>query len=195
MRSLHPTRSVSKGGTLCARLSALGRDRRGTTAIEFAMVSLPFLMFSFGIIIMAMHYLTTIMLDRAALQASRKIRTGEVVTENMTVGDFKQLVCEEASPTIACNDKLQVHIQSADAWADINPRNCLESGSLASPGTSEDDLVSQSSGGASQVVLVTLCYEWTLPQNMPYIELGNMSNGSQLIQSVATFRSEPYPES
>jgi hypothetical protein len=45
------------------------------------------------------------------------------------------------------------------------------------------------------VVIVTACYQWDFTAKLPIIKLGNMSNGSMMLQSATAFRSEPYPES
>jgi hypothetical protein len=49
-------------------------------------------------------------------------------------------------------------------------------------------------------VLVTVCYDWQLPITFPYLQYMMMrpadgvplASGGSLIQSVATFRTEPY---
>jgi hypothetical protein len=86
-----------------------------------------------------------------------------------------------------------VHIQSGANWSDIDPESCLdENGDMAVPAGSDTDPVTNLSGGASSVVLVTACYRWDLAKVLPFLMLGNMQGGSSLIQGVSTFRSEPY---
>jgi hypothetical protein len=41
-------------------------------------------------------------------------------------------------------------------------------------------------------VLIWVCYEWSLASKIPYLNLGNMGNGSRLIQAATTFRTEPF---
>ena len=53
-------------------------------------------------------------------------------------------------------------------------------------------------GGASTVVLVSVCYEWDLSiafANVPYWispTKAKMGNGATMIQASTTFTSEPY---
>jgi hypothetical protein len=47
-------------------------------------------------------------------------------------------------------------------------------------------------GGSNVIVLVWVCYEWKLAGKIPLLRLGNMGNGSRLIQATTTFRTEPY---
>ena len=48
-------------------------------------------------------------------------------------------------------------------------------------------------GGASSVVLVTVCYPWSFGGSLPFIGLGNLNDGSLLIQASVAFRTEPFP--
>jgi len=186
-------------GSRCAALArrashALTRFRAsedGATAIEFAAVGLPFFMFSFGILVIGQNFVTTNALEHGVENAARKVRTGQAQKTNMTIGQFKSLVCTEAGSYIDCN-KLNVHVQSGATWAAIQPRSCLTNGSLTATAGASGDLLQTQSGGAGSVVLVTLCYEWELAKFFPAIFPGSMGSGSALIQAATTFRTEPY---
>ena len=186
-----------------ARLLArrLRRDKQGTTAIEFAIVALPFLLFCGAILGYGIYFFTATALEFSVETAARKIRTGQSTatasTAGLTRAQFKNEICNAsagASSFIDCS-RLKVHIQSSAAWSGITPTPCLSSGSLAASAGADGDAVSGSGnagGGASQAVVITVCYEWKLAKAMPFLMLSNMGNGSSVIQAVATFRSEPY---
>lgn len=170
----------------------LTRDDRGATAVEFAMIAMPFFMLCFGVLGVGLHYFSTNSLEHAVEAAARKIRTGQAQKSGMTAGEFKTLVCSEASGAIDCS-KLRVHVQSGDDWASIVPKGCLGSDNkLANTSGSSSDKISGSSGEAGKVVLVSACYEWDLATVIPFIELGNMEGGASLLQAATTFRTEPY---
>jgi Flp pilus assembly protein TadG len=173
-------------------LRRLKQDARGTTAIEFAMVGIPFLMFCFGVIGYGLYFFTTTALEFATENAARKIRTGQAQTTAITRAQFKQAICDAAGSFLDCQDRLKVHIQSASDWAGINPTPCVTSGDLTNSAGQTTDSVGSAAGGARQVVVVTACYEWALSQTLPFLMLGNMGNGASAIQAVATFRTEPY---
>ena len=181
-------RMLSRVTMACRRWQ---RDDRGATAVEFAMVATPFFMFCFGILGVGLHYFSTNSLEHAVEAAARKIRTGQAQNSGMTAGEFKALVCSEASGAIDCS-KLRVHVQSGDDWS-ISPKACLDSDKkLAATAGSSSDKISDSSGEAAKVVLVTACYEWDLATVIPFIELGDMEGGASLIQAATTFRTEHY---
>lgn len=164
------------------------RDARGATAIEFALVGGPFLMMLFGIIAVGLFYFTTFSMENAVEQASRVLRTGQAQQSGMTAAQFKSKVCEFVPGHIDCNGKVFVNVRSfttsaevdaAPAAACLNAAGQINSTQAFTPGTQ------------NAVVLVWLCYEWDMAK-FPWINFGNMANGSMLIQATTTFRTEPY---
>jgi len=179
---------------LRTRISGWIPNERGAAAIEFAIVAVPFFLFVMGIIGIGLYFFTTSALEHGVEAAARKIRTGEAQKSALTVGGFRQLVCQEAGTYIDCN-KLRVLIQNSPTWSGITPLPCLDSANniAESTGSSDDDLAYYS-GEASQVVLVTLCYEWDLAQTFAFLNLGKNSDGSgsAVVQAATAFRTEPY---
>lgn len=186
-----PGRTEKKRSVLLRRLR---RDTSGSTALEFAMVALPFLLFCFSIIGYGFYFFTATSLEYRVETATRLIRTGQAQTNGVTQSSFKQQICDPSDPSASFLDcsKLNVHIQSNASWAGINPTPCLTSGALTGSAAAGSAAVSGSSGGAGAAVLVTVCYEWSLAKAMPFLMLGNMGNGSAVIQAVSAFRTEPY---
>jgi hypothetical protein len=163
-------------------------DTSGKTAIEFGIVAMPFFLFVFGIIVIGLYFFTTFSLENAVERASRLIRTGQAQKMNMTDVQFKNRVCEYVPSFVNCENKLIVNVRSF-AEADLVPgrtrAECVNEGSLT-------DITTYAPGTANQVVLVTLCYEWELAKKLPFLRLGDMANGSRLIQAASVFRTEPY---
>ena len=114
----------------------------------------------------------------------------------MTVGQFKALVCAKLPPFMNCGgatDKIRVNVQNAAAY-NITPTSCTDGSGALIPASSQ----TYNTGGASAVVLVSVCYEWELTKslaNIPYwISPSNarMVNGSTLVQAATAFTTEPY---
>jgi hypothetical protein len=181
----YPAR-ISPGRLLLRRWRG---DRSGTTAIEFAFVAGPFLMLLFGILGVGLYFFTTFSLENAVEQTGRLIRTGQVQQGGMTAEQFKQQVCDLAPAFVDCVNKLRVNVLNYPDSAAIGPGSipeCLDAGGNLS------SVTTFTPGEADQVVLIWVCYEWALANKIPYLNLGNMANGSRLIQAATTFRTEPY---
>jgi Flp pilus assembly protein TadG len=149
---------------------------------------MPFIMMLFGIVGVALYFFTTFALENALERAARLIRTGEAQQAGMTEAQFKARVCEYVPTFADCENKLLINVRSF-AQPDLTPvvtrGECLNNGSLT-------NVTTYSPGTASQVVLVTLCFEWEFSKAIPFINLGNMDGGSRLIQAATVFRTEPY---
>lgn len=170
----------------------LRRDDKGSTAIEFAMVSMPFFMFIFGLIGISMYFFIMTSLDKGMDKVSRLVRTGEAQNQNMTVQDFKNQLCTEAGTWVQC-PKVQVFVQKFTDWQSVTPQACIDAnGQIVTNNAAGSDLISQSSGQSDEIVLVTTCYKWDLASQIPFIKLGKMSDGSMMMQTATAFRTEPY---
>jgi hypothetical protein len=172
----------------------LVRNEDGAAAIEFALVALPFLLFVLGLLGMGLYFLASTSLEYGVEAAARKLRTGEAEKGNMTVGKFRELVCQSAGSYIDCG-KVSTIVQHATTWSGLTPQACTDSsGNRAGSSGSSGELISKYAGSSSEVVLVTLCYEWDLADNFKFLKLGSSGDGSgpAIIQAATAFKSEPY---
>lgn len=176
-------------------LRRFGRDDRGATAVEFALVVIPFLMFVFGLVACALYFFVSNSIEKGMDQTSRLIRTGEAVNQNMTVDQFKQQICQGAGSWIDCS-KLQVWAQHWSDWSasDLAPHQCVDQNNTAIQNTADGSQpIATYTGTASDIVIVTACYEWDFASKVPFFSLANMQNGAMMMQSSTAFRTEPYP--
>jgi hypothetical protein len=170
------------------------RDDEGVAAIEFAIVALPFFLFVFGIIGFGLYFLASTSLEYGAEAAARKVRTGEADKGDMTVGEFKELVCDAAGSYINCS-KLAVLVQHGAAWSNVAPQACTDSqGAMVGSTGQSGEPISKYAGGASEVVLVTLCYRWELADSFKFLKFGSGSGGTgpTIIQASTAFKTEPW---
>lgn len=178
---------------LTALLGRFIRARRGATAIEFAIIGLPFCVLMFGIIELVMVFMVSVTLQNATDNAAREIRTGAFQTGSANAkGDFKTLVCNKMSwLSSPCTGKLTVAVQTFANFTGA-------SGSSAVAGTAFTPAAAAatcfSTGAPGDIVLVRAYYQWDVFTPLLNGALVNMGTGSnkRLISTVATFRNEPY---
>ena len=191
---------LSRGNSAARHSSMLARwlrHERGSAAVEFALVALPFFMFVLGVLGIGLYFFTVNSLEHGVESAARQVRTGQAQKSGLTVGGFKELVCSSAGSYIDC-DKLRVLVQHSATWAGIDPEPCVNSSNQMSASTGDtDDSLYGYTGGSGQVVLITLCYEWDLAKSFSFLQLGTGSDGSgaAIIQATTAFRTEPYSSS
>lgn len=189
----------------------------GTTAIEFGIVAIPFFMFILGLMGVSTYFFMMTSLEKGMDQASRLLRTGQAQTSStrwgtdrpMTVSEFKRKICQKANskpdPTsaadeatmtsangwIKCND-LEVFVQNFPSWDAVVPANCLNGNTATVNTAGGSDPINAYSGEANAIVIVTACYRWKFAGKIPYINLGQMADGSMMMQASTAFRTEPY---
>lgn len=192
MRSATPQPHQKNCCTQAApRSRVFRRNEDGTTAIEFAIVAVPFFMFIFGLMGVSSYFFIMTSLEKGMDQSSRMVRTGQAQTMNMTVSDFKKALCDRAGGWVKCN-KVQVFVQKFADWDDVQPQPCISNNTAVVSTAKDDDPIAQYSGEANDIVLVTTCYKWEFAARIPYLDLGQLSDGSMMMQTATAFRTEPY---
>lgn len=179
----------------CARF---GRADKGTTAIEFAMVIGPFLALLFAIIETSLIYFAEFTVDAAVQNASRKIRTGAFQKGHYSASEFKKVVCSDLPAFIVCDNNVMVDVRAFDTFGQA-------AGDMPNPLRSDGSINANFSkfqmGGASQVVVVSIFYRWTLMAKFPGLGdftgklglgMGNLPDGSRLIAATTAFQTEAY---
>jgi Flp pilus assembly protein TadG len=175
-----------------------GADVRGATAVEFALVTIPFLILAMGIITIGMQYLTAHSLEQGVAVASRQLRTGEAQKGGVTVGGFRQLFCDAAGFMIACDNRLVVHVNSKATFAELVPITpCLTNGQLTPAQGNPDDGIRTRAGDASTAVVVSVCYVWDAgfgPWQLVWSLLSSeqVDRGIPVLSAATAFRSEPF---
>lgn len=180
------------------RLRRWRADQSGFTAVEFAMVAMPFVMLLFGTLSVCLFYFTTFTIENAVWQASRGVRTGQfqqgvgAYATAPTAEDrkkaFKAALCAKSPGYVDCS-KFVVFVQSnSGGFGSITQPACATDGTMTEQSKAEFD-----AGGASSVVLITACYPWSFGGRLPFMPLNTLNDGSLLIQASVAFRTEPFP--
>jgi len=174
-----------QGGLI--RLGGFGRNSSGASALEFAIVAIPFLLMLSGIIAAGLVFAANMTLENAVAQGARLIRTGEAQSQGFDAGRFKSEVCRSLTGPLSCGG-LKLDVRSFSAFGDSEFTNPLDSaGNLKSE-------FNYQPGVGGQVVIVRGFYEWDLLAALPRVirGLSNMQNGNSLLVATVAFRNEPF---
>jgi Flp pilus assembly protein TadG len=162
-------------------------DTRGVAAIEFAIVGSSFMLlllasFEFGYMLFVQS-----VLDNAARDAARLIRTGQVQTASNPTSTFQSLLCSDVGSLIGCANIIY-QAQAFNAWSDAQT-------AMNTPGTrsSNGNYVSAgfNPGTLSQIEVVTVTYNYPFFTPLVGQLLGGGTN-SALLMSTVVFQNEPY---
>ena len=164
------------------------RDTDGSTAVEFALIALPFVALLGAILESAIAFLASQVLDTAVTDASRLIRTGQAQEAKMDKAAFSKEVCKKLYVLFDCSKISVESVVYANFGAITNTPPKDGSGNYDAT-----KVVTFQTGGASQIVVVRVFYEWPLFFNKLGFNLANTANGKRLLTGVAAFRNEPFP--
>ena len=174
-------------------LRRFARARRGAVAVEFAFVAFPFLLLLFGTLELALVLMVSMTLETATSDAARAIRTGEFQTSGATgKNDFQKMVCDRMSWLQSdCTGKLTVDVETFA----VDDFQSMANSATRDPKTFDKNTTCFSPGGPADVVMVRTYYEWTIFTPLLNDALVNAGNGKRLVNSVMSFRNEPYNSS
>ena len=192
-------------GALRRLLRRFRSDRSGATAVEFAMVSVPFFGLLFAIFETAFVFLAQEGLDAATTVAARQLMTGQAqnVSTITTAAQFaNSLIC---NPTPPAQRILPTFINCANLIVDVSQASTF-AGANVSKSFYTNPTTNYNPGGASCIVVVRVVYP--MPAYLSIIS-GNglvatgtdntagqtLYNGSMnyMLMSTAVFRNEPFP--
>ncbi len=161
------------------------KDESGVTAVEFALVGLPFLIMIIGIIEMAMMFTAQSLLEASTAQAARQIRTG-AVQQGGGEEAFTDAICDFASIFIPC-DEIQYQVVSMEDFGEAEefpPPSYDEDGNLEDQGFDP--------GGVSDVVMIRTSYTYPIKTPMMQVLLTNNDGASRIMLSTVVLQTEPY---
>ncbi len=171
------------------RLSNFGRRLRraqdGTSAIEFALLGVPFIALLVAILETGLVFFSQQLLQTATTAAVRSIMTGQAQTAGTTSAQFKQSVCDNASSIFNCAN-MYVNVQKFSTFSGMSQMSPISNGSFNSAG------LSYAMGGPGDIILVQTFYKLAVSSGPLGFNISNIGGGQDLIVGTAVFRNEPY---
>jgi Flp pilus assembly protein TadG len=170
----------------------LARDRRGATAVEFAIVAPVFLALTFSILEAGYFFFINSAVDQAAARAARLIRTGQAQSAATPISReaFFDRICEVVDLFGDCTRQLTVDVARystfAELAADASNPTCRDA---------DDDAIAAipyAPGAERDIVRVRICYMHRSVNPALGLDLSSGPDGSRKMISVTIFRNEPF---
>jgi Flp pilus assembly protein TadG len=169
-------------------LRGLLRDRRGATAVEFALLVVPFMiMLIFGIQASIIYFLDQA-LQSVAQSAARQLMTGSAQDAGLTQAQFKTAVCNIAGSIFTCGN-IYVDVQSGQDFSSITTTTPTITYNASGVPT---NTWSYSPGGPGDIVITRVMYDWPVVGGVYAVGLANQGNGSHLMIATVVSKNEPY---
>jgi Flp pilus assembly protein TadG len=176
-------RTVSFGNLL----RRFRRNRRGSAALQFALVAPMFFALLFAIIETAIMFFASQVLETIAQESARTILTGQAQNAAYTAGTFKpSVVCPQIPALFTCSN-LYVDVESYNSFGSINLASHIDSSN-----NFDTSGMNYCPGSAGQIVVVRLFYQWPLFVTGLGYNISNLSGNKRLLVATAAFQNEPF---
>jgi Flp pilus assembly protein TadG len=162
------------------------RNRRGSAAVEFALVAPVFFALLFAIIETAIVFFAGQVLETVTQDSARMIMTGQAQNAGYTQAQFKTYVCGKISVLFDCVNGIYVDVKSYPGFSSVSINDPIDSGKNFVPPNN------YSPGGPGDIVVVRLFYQWPLFVTGLGYNISNLSGSKRLLSATAAFRNEPY---
>jgi Flp pilus assembly protein TadG len=188
-----PSPATSKV-TFRSMLRRFRRGRGGSAAVEFALVAPLFFVLLFAIVEIALMFFASQVLETVTQNAARMVLTGQAQTGQLPAcattctpaEQFKSYVCGQIPALFDCS-QVYVDVQSySNSFASVTLSSHIDAAGNFDP------TMSYNPGGAGQVVVVRLFYQWPLFVTGLGFNISNLAGNKRLLVATAAFQNEPY---
>ncbi len=176
-------------GSFRAALHRFRRNRRGSAAVEFALVAPVFFALLFAIIETAIVFFAGQVLETVTQDSARKILTGQAQAANYSKSDFKDtVVCPNGALAKVLFDctNLYIEVKSYPTFPNVAITEPIDGSKNFIPPTS------YCPGTGGDVVVVRMFYQWPLFVTGLGYNISNLAGSKRLLSATAAFRNEPF---
>jgi len=160
-------------------------DPSGAAALEFAFAAPVFFLAMFAIFDVSLMFYTSTVIEGAAEDAARQIRTGVAQQATDPLQTFQDRLCAGMLDFIDCT-QAQFQVKAFQSFGTVN--FTLDTNPDGTPLTT---LVFEP-GGSGAITVVQVTYRWEFAVPMIGHLFSDNGTNSMLLTSSAVFRNEPY---
>ena len=167
------------------------RDRRGTSAVEFALVALPFFALLFAIIEVCIFFFASQLLESAIQDSGRLLFTHQAQDNGWTAQQFKDDICPRVAVMMNC-EKVYVDVKYYPADQIITINDPISGGKFDGSGPK----YLPPTAGSNGTVVARVFYAWPLFVTGAGFNISNMTDDSgmqkmRLLAGTYAFHVEP----
>ncbi len=167
------------------------RNRRGSAAVEFALVAPVFFALLFAIIETALMFFAGQVLETMTQNAARQVLTGQAQTNPniKTLQNFHDAICPPLpapQPVLFNCANLFVDVQSYPAFSNVTINSQIDASN------NFINNMQYSPGGSGQIVVMRMFYQWPLFVTGLGYNIANLAGSKRLLSATAAFQNEPF---
>ncbi len=170
------------------------RDGRGSVAIEFAMLIIPFSMLTFAILESCVSFAASQLLANGTENVARQLRTGQLKKADITADIIRDKLCAQIQIVVSTGcPGLKFDLREVKTFKEAADLKVIFDGS-----GQDRELASVnftfSPGKSMTKNTMRVFYEWPVITNFISSSLANLKGGKILHYSSATWQNEPFTD-
>ncbi|MER8828239.1 pilus assembly protein [Mesorhizobium sp. M0938] len=184
---------MSKAGRASFSARFLG-DRRGSTALEFAFLAVPFALLVFAILESCISFAGQEVMANITDDVARRLRTGQDKAADMNEATLKTMICSRLEIMVAKDcPGLEVDLREYPAFADAAKAGFKinQDGDIVLTGT-DPATFTVSPGPAESINMLRVFYKWPVMTDFMAKSMANLKDSKTLHFASVTWQNEPF---
>lgn len=171
-------------------LSRFLQDKKGSTAIEFVALAIPFCLLVFAILESCISFAAQQVMANATDDIARQLRTGQIRAATLTKETLHDMICGQLEIMVSDGcPGLEVDLRKFDSFADAaKVRIKITDGKIDTTGFDVKP------GGAMTRNMLRVFYPWPVMTDLMRKSMSNLNNGKTLHFATATWQNEPFDD-
>jgi Flp pilus assembly protein TadG len=168
------------------------RDRRGATAIEFAILSVPFALLVFAILESCIAFAGQEVMANITDDVARKLRTGQLRATDVAGTNLRDMICTKLEIIVSqdCPNQLLVDLRQYTTFADAATAAFkIQNGDVVLTKGTATQSFAVTAGGAESRNMLRVFYKWPI---MTDLLAQSMGGNKTLHFASVTWQNEPF---
>ncbi|MER9175405.1 pilus assembly protein [Mesorhizobium sp. M0955] len=184
---------MSKAGRAGSPRRFLG-DRRGSTAIEFAMLAIPFALLVFAILESCISFAAQEVMANATDDIARQLRTGQVRPADVSGTKLRDMICTKLEIMVAKTcPGLLVDLREYPTFADAALAGFkIQDGDVVLTKGTSTQTFTVAPGPAESRNMLRVFYKWPVMTDFMAKSMANLKDGKTLHFASITWQNEPF---
>jgi len=171
------------------------RDQRGSTALEFALLALPFALLVFAILESCISFAGQEVMSNITDDVARQLRTGQLRPADVAGSNLTNLICGKLQIIVSqdCPNQLLVDLRQYSTFADAASASFqIQNGDVVLMQGGTAQAFANSPGPAGSKNMLRVFYKWPVMTDMLAKSMANLNGGRTLHYSSVTWQNEPF---
>ena len=176
-------------------LTRFVRNRRGSTAIEFSILALPFALLVFAILESCISFAGQEVMANITDDVARQLRTGQLRPADVAGSKLTTLICSRLQIIVStdCPQQLLVDLREYPTFADAATATFkIQNGDVVLMQGTNSQTFANTPGLAESKNMLRVFYKWPVMTDLMAKSMANLSGGRTLHFSSVTWQNEPF---